>query len=136
MVGKLKRAVQKVVISNKIRYWFKHLGKILGGYPSRPVTDGNSPFEMVFGIRHRFVVGPTQVGFFGFNTDLGREFEIAVAKSARASRIGPSAPEKWTNKIEVGRKVIVRRGKKDHGSKIESINWFDPFIVKEENHPR
>ena len=79
---------------------------------------------------------PPQFDLVAFNTDLAREFEIVIMRSARASRIVPSAPEKWTRKFEVGEKVLVRRGRKETGSKIESTNWFGPFIVKKENHPR
>ena len=136
MVGTLKRAIQKVVVGNNDRNWDDCLGEILGGYRRRPGTDGKSPFEMLFGIRPRFAVEPPQLDLVAFNTDLAREFEVAIAKSARVSRIVPRVAEKWTNKFEVGQKVIVRRGRKERGSKVESTNWFGPFIVKEENHPR
>ena len=44
--------------------------------------------------------------------------------------------EKWTNKFEVGQKVLARRGRKEAGSKLKSANSIRSFIVKEENHPR
>ena len=71
-----------------------------------------------------------------FNSDLAREFEITKAISDRASRIVPSDQGNWTKKFDVGEKVLVRIGRKEAGSKIESTNWFGPFIVKDENHLR
>ena len=38
--------------------------------------------------------------------------------------------------VVVGQKVLIRRGRKEAGSKIESANWFCRFLVKEENHLR
>ena len=122
MLGTLKRAVQKAVISGKDREWDEQLGEILGGYRRRPGTDGKSPFEILFGLGPRFALEPSQFDLVAFNIDLAREFEIFIMRSARASRIVPSAPEKWTRKFEVGEKVLVRRGRKEAGSKIESTN--------------
>ena len=56
MVGTLKRAVHKVLVSNKGLDWEEHLGEILGGYQRRTGTDRKSPFEVLFGIRQRFTV--------------------------------------------------------------------------------
>ena len=136
MVGTLKRAVVKVLLSNKDRDWDNCLGEVLEVYRRRPGTDGKSPFEILFGIRPRFAVELPQLELVAFNTGFAREFEVAIAKSHRASRIVQSAPEKWTRKFEVGETVLERRGRKEAGSKIESTNWFGPFIIKEVNHPR
>ena len=121
---------------SKDRDWDDCLGEIILGYRRRPVIDGKSPFSIHFGIGPRLAVEPPQLDLFAFNTDLAREFEISIAKSARASRIVSSAPEKWTNKFDVVEKILVRGGGEEAGSKIESTDWFGPFIVKEENHPR
>ena len=136
MVGTLKREVQKVLVSNKDRVWDESLGEILGGYRRRPGTDGKSPFEILFGIRPRFAVESPDLEPIEFSTNFSREFEVAIAKSLRASRIVPTVPENWTNKFEVGEKVLERRGRKEAGSKIESTNWIGQFIIKEENRPR
>ena len=136
MVGTLKRAVQKALVSNKDRDWDDCLGEILVGYRRRPGTDGKSPFEVLLGIRPRFAVESPELEPIAFNMNVAREFEVAIAKSLSASRIVPTAPENRTNKFEVGEKVLVRRGRKETGSKIESTNWIGPFIIKEENHPR
>ena len=58
MVGTLKRAVLKVLVSCKDRDWDECVGEILGGYRRRPGTDGKSPFEILLGIRPRFAVEP------------------------------------------------------------------------------
>ena len=136
MIRTFKRAVQKVLISNKDQDWDEHLGEVLAGYPRRSGTDGESTFEIQSGIRPRFAIGPPQLDLVAFNTDLAREFEVAVAKFARVSRIVPRATERWTKKFDLGQKLTVRRGKKERDSKIESINRFGPLTVKEKNHPR
>ena len=124
------------MVSNKDRDWDECLEKVLGGYRRRPGTDGKSPFETLFGIRPRFAVESPELEPIAFNTNFAREFEVAIAQSLRASRIVPTAPENRTNKFEVGEKVLVRRGRKEAGWKIDSTNWIGPFIIKEENHPR
>ena len=86
---------QKFIISNKDREWDEHLGEIHRGYRIGPGTDGKSPFEVLFGIKPRSAVEPPQLDLFAFNTNLSREFEIAISKSARVSRIVPCAAEKW-----------------------------------------
>ena len=95
MIRTFKRAVQKVLISNKDQDWDEHLGEVLAGYPRRSGTDGESTFEIQSGIRPRFAIGPPQLDLVAFNTDLAREFEVPVAKLARVSRIVPRATEMW-----------------------------------------
>ena len=120
MVGTLKLATRKVVVSDRNREWDECLGEILGCYRRRPGIDGKSPFEIFFGVRPRFAVESPQIYLAALNTDFDREFEIAIADSVNKSRIVPSTQEKWTNKFELGAKVLVRRGRKETGSKIES----------------
>ena len=93
MVGTLKRAVQKALVSNKDRDWDQCLREILGGYRRLPGTDGKSPFEVLFGIRPRFAVESPELEPIAFDANFAREFEVAIAKSLRASRIVPTAPE-------------------------------------------
>ena len=81
----MKRAVQKALISEKDREWDDQLREILGGYRRRPGTGRKSPFETFLGIRPRFAVDPPQLELVAFNTDLAREFEIAITRSARPS---------------------------------------------------
>ena len=57
-----------------------------------------------------------------FNTDLAKEFEIEISNSARVSRIVSHVEENLTNKFEVAQKAIIRGGRKERGSKIESTN--------------
>ena len=87
MVRTMKQAIQKVVASNNDCNWDDYLGEILGGYRGRPGIDGKSPFEILFGIRSSFAVEPAKLELVAFNTDLAREFETAIAKSARVSLI-------------------------------------------------
>ena len=94
MVGTLKRAIQKVVVSNNDRNWEDCLGEILGGYRRRPGLDLKSPFEILFGIRPRFAVEPPQLDLDAFITDLAREYKVAIAKSAIVSLIVPRVLEK------------------------------------------
>ena len=108
------------MFTEKDRKWNHCLGEILGRYRRRPGTNGKSPFEILFGIRPRFTVEPLRLEVIAFNTTFAREFDVGIAKSVGASRIGPSAPEKWSNKFEVGKKVLVRRTRKKAGSKIKS----------------
>ena len=77
MKGTLKRAIQKVVVSNSDRNGGDFLGEILGGYRKRPGTDGRSPFEILFGIRPRFAIEPLQLELIVFNTNFARKFEVA-----------------------------------------------------------
>ena len=56
MVGTLKRAVQKALIRNKDRDWYKCLWEIVGGYNRPPGIDGKSLFEILFLIRPKFSV--------------------------------------------------------------------------------
>ena len=83
MVGTLKRAIQKIVVSNRARAWHKSLGEMFGGYRRRPVTDGKSLLEKLFGIQFRFLFEPNRLDVVSFNTDLAREFEIEIVKSDR-----------------------------------------------------
>ena len=136
MVGTLKRAIQKVVVRNNDCNWDDCLAEIFGGYRRWPRKNKKSSFEILFGIRPRFAFKPTQLDLVAFSHDLAREFEFAIAKSARVSRMIPRVAEKWTSKFKVGQNVIVQRGRKERGSKIESTNWHGPFFFKEENHTR
>ena len=94
MVGTLKRAIQKVVISCKDRDWDECLSEVLGGYCRRTGTDEKYPFETLLGIRPRFAVYSPQFELIAFNTNFFGEFDIAIAKSLRALRIVPAIAEK------------------------------------------
>ena len=72
MVGTLKRAKHKVMASNSDRNWDDGPGEILEEYRRRPGTDGKSSFQILFGIRPRFGVEPSQLDLVAFNTDLAR----------------------------------------------------------------
>ena len=85
MVGSLKGAVLKALVSSKDRDWDDCLGEILRGHRRRTGTDGKSPFEMVFRIRPSFAVEPPQLELVAFNTVFAKPFEVAIAKSLRAS---------------------------------------------------
>ena len=98
-IVRLKRAIQKVAVSIHDRNWNDCLGEILVGYRRRPETDGKFPFETLFGIGPRFTVEQPQLDLVAVDTDLAREFEIAISKSFGVSRTAPRVAEKWTNKF-------------------------------------
>ncbi len=56
--------------------------------------DGKSPFEILFGTRPRFSFEPPHYGSIASNSELIREFEVALVKSLRASRVVPYTPTK------------------------------------------
>ena len=86
MAGRLKRAVLKVIVRCKDRYWEDCLAEIIGRYRAQPGTDGKSASEVLFGIRPRFAIRSPQLELVALNINFSKEFEVAIAKSLKASR--------------------------------------------------
>lgn len=53
VIGSLKRAIQKVVIKSKDRYWDRGLKSIVMEYRKRCRAEEKSPSEIIFGIMPR-----------------------------------------------------------------------------------
>ncbi len=78
MAGTLKRAVEMAAASERSQDWDVCLGRILAGYRGRHSTDGNSPIEILVGIKHSFSFEATHYGLIAANSGLIRGLEIAL----------------------------------------------------------
>lgn len=134
MVGTLKRAIKKMVLSTEVQ-WDECLERVLQGYRSRPNACGISPFAVLFSVRPRFSTEPPPLDVHGRDVALMREFEVASMKAIRAARLIPvSSPSEPT--FKVGDLVLLRRGKNITGPKLLKSDWSGLFTVKKEKHPQ
>ena len=132
MVGTLKQAVRKMMVSSEVE-WDAWISRVLSGYRKRPGADGMSPFEILFGVKPRLTHEPPVEERVAWGVGMIRDVEVASVKARRAERfvpvaVAPAAP------FAVGDPVLMRRGKLV-GPKLLRKDWSGPYEVEEERHP-
>ena len=109
--------------------------QILAVYRRRQGTDGAYPYEILFRIKPRFNYELPSVLVLAEDQNLSREFELALTRSVRASRVvQPQTHVALT--FKVGERVLMRRGKLITGPKLLAHMRSGPFLIRTEEYPR
>ncbi len=88
----------------------------------RPGQDRAEHFEILFGVKPRFVSPGDAV------LAHARLFELAMALINRAERLVPRTLQKEAG-YQIGDMLLCRSGKQPEGSKFDARVWLGPFKV-------
>ncbi len=134
MVDTLKKSIQRMMHSELIE-WDECLDKVVYGYRRRRGNDGRSPFEVIFGVIPR-LAGQQSVNVLPISTmETSRLFELVMAIVWPAERIVQRSIVDDAIRFKVGDKVLLTRGTKSSGPKINNRLWLGPYTVTAVNHP-
>lgn len=140
MVGTIKRSIGRLINDGGIS-WDQAVVKTVFGYRRRPLAEGISPFQLLYGVSPRLM--PTEKdGGNGIMTLSHRRMEILAALGPRAQRAQggkTSAKRRLPGKeYAVGDLVLVA-----HGSALTNMKWpsfkskfYGPCKVVSAKHPR
>lgn len=84
MVGTIKSGIGRLVQDNG-KEWDEVVDKVVFGYCRRPMRDGMSPFELLYGVAPRLL--PWNVPRSGNGTESFRKTELLTVFGARATRV-------------------------------------------------
>ena len=111
MVGTLKRGVKKTVVAAQ-RDWAEALPGVLYGYRRRRMASGASPFELMYGVKPRFLATEAAAHIQeSESTDDHRFAELLSSSVHRAKRAEPRVI-KGTPSLPfyVGQEVLLAKG--------------------------
>ena len=142
MVGTLKTAVRKTVLETGME-WDKALIQVLYGYRRRALSNGVSPFELMYGVPPRMdpraEIGASLVVP---SSDIHRRLELLAGSVPRAIRSGASEEKRVavasSHFFRQGEKVLVARGTAFGGTKWPAnvSKFYGPCSILEARHPR
>ena len=85
MVGTIKRSLGKTAYRNR-KKWDEEVPFVVYGYRRRQMSEGFSPFELMYGVPPR-MQGNDAKPLLNCTTDAHRELELMAVTSARAARV-------------------------------------------------
>ncbi len=143
MVGTIKNAMNKSILNEdeNDRDWREVIPQVLYGYRRRKGAQGQSPFELMFGIQPR-IIGSEIISITDNTNDDTRKMELLANSNHRAEKAlrlrDPKPKPIKIVKFKVGDKVLVAHGQATK----KSVKWpafkskfYGPCKVLEENHP-
>ena len=113
--------------------WDICIPDVLTGYRRKPGFDGNSPFEILYGIKPRTQPVPPMIDTLPHDASIIREFEMAMTIALRANRLVPMGSTKG-KPFETGDLVLLPLGKDKGGPKISAKLWSGPYEILTAKH--
>lgn len=141
MVGTLKRAIGKLVSSNSL-WWDFAVEEAVFGYCRRPLQNGCSPFELLYGVKTKILPVDREVGR-SVQDEGFREIELLGTLSIRGNRAVQNERPSFKGKKAVERFQAGDVVQVAHGSAFVAVKWppfrskfYRPCVITNANHPR